>query len=59
MKRKAMPKNEKEESGYCTSGRLVAPTITTLADRSVPAPSSCTKNSVLMRLEASFSSELL
>ena len=40
-----------------TSGLLVAPTITTLADKSVPAPSNWTKNSVLILLEASFSSE--
>ena len=42
---------------HLTSGLLVAPTITTLADRSVPAPSSWTRNSVLILLEASFSSE--
>ena len=43
--------------GLSTSGLLVAPTITTLALRSVPAPSSCTRNSVLILLEASFSSD--
>ena len=42
---------------HLTSGLLVAPTITTLADRSVPAPSNWTRNSVLILLEASFSSE--